>query len=173
MSKSLNRRQFNQLSMAALGGVVAGAAAGCGGGDTATTPPAQPAPTGGSEAAGGGEETTDAGGEPAAAEHDVAFLMEEPHVCRGLNTCMNKGASGENACAGQGSCATAEAHTCHYENACKGQGGCGDYPGQNSCKGTGSCGVPLEDSSWEKARKAFEDAMKEAGKDVGAAPAKA
>ncbi|MFV1996134.1 MAG: hypothetical protein ACC661_11920, partial [Verrucomicrobiales bacterium] len=29
-------------------------------------------------------------------------LLNEPHVCRGLNTCKGKGQGGENTCAGQG-----------------------------------------------------------------------
>ena len=70
-------------------------------------------------------------------------LLSDPHVCRGLNTCKGKGAGKTNACAGQGTCATAEKHTCHGDNACKGQGGCGAHPGENACKGKGSCNVPL------------------------------
>jgi len=30
-------------------------------------------------------------------------LLEEPHVCRGLNICKDKGKGGKNECAGQGS----------------------------------------------------------------------
>jgi hypothetical protein len=85
------------------------------------------------------------------------------------HTCANhKG--GTNACAGQGSCHLAAAHTCHYENECRGQGGCGENPGQNECKQKGNCAVPLGDSAWEKARAAFEKAMTEAGKKFGDAP---
>lgn len=99
-------------------------------------------------------------------------LLEEPHVCRGLNTCKGKGGGGKNACAGQGQCATADAHSCGGQNACKGQGGCGAKPGENACKGMGSCSVPLHEGAWEKARKHFEAAMKKAGKKVGPAPKK-
>lgn len=169
----LSRRDFNRLSAAAFGGVVAGSLAGCGDGDGGDADG-----TGGGDGAaatGAGDappQTTDpTAGETPAAEHDVAFLMEEPHVCRGLNTCENKGASGENACAGQGTCATATAHTCHYQNECKGQGGCGDFPGQNACSEKGECGVPLSSGAWEKARAAFEAAMADADNAVGAAPA--
>ncbi len=105
-------------------------------------------------------------------KHNPELLTEEPHVCRGLNTCKSKGKGGENACAGQGKCATAEAHSCKGENACKGQGGCGQYPGQNTCKGEGECAVPLKDTVWKRARKAFEEQMAKAGKKVGEAPAK-
>lgn len=102
-------------------------------------------------------------------------LLEEPHVCRGLNTCKGKGGcgatKGKNDCAGQGTCATVAKHSCKGENDCKGQGGCGATPGENSCKGKGGCGVPMEGKMWQKARSNFEKAMKKAGKKVGPAPA--
>ena len=99
-------------------------------------------------------------------------LLEEPHVCRGLNTCKNKDKDKENACAGQGDCHTVEAHTCKGENDCRGQGGCGESPGENECKGMGECAVPLKDEVWKKARKRFEELMKKEGKEVGPAPDK-
>jgi len=99
-------------------------------------------------------------------------LMSEPHVCRGLNTCKGNGAGSGNDCAGLGNCATAEKHACRTHNECKGQGGCGENPGENSCKSKGACGVPLSDKAWTKARKSFEGAMQNAGKKIGAAPAK-
>jgi hypothetical protein len=105
-------------------------------------------------------------------KHDGALLLQDKHVCRGLNTCKGKGKGGDNSCAGVGKCAATEAHSCKGDNACKGQGGCGEYPGQNSCKGTGDCGVPLEEKTWKKARKAFEAQMKKAGKTFGEAPKK-
>lgn len=97
-------------------------------------------------------------------------LLSEPHVCRGLNTCKNKGKSGENACAGQGTCATAKAHTCAGDNECRGQGGCGQHPGENECKGMGKCEVPLKPKKWPMARKRFEELMRKEGKKVGPAP---
>jgi len=106
-------------------------------------------------------------------KHDPALLLQDKHVCRGLNTCKGKGKKGDNSCAGMGNCALAEAHSCKGDNACKGQGGCGDFAGQNSCKGTGSCEVPLKDKTWKKARKAFEAQMKKASKTFGDAPKKA
>jgi hypothetical protein len=90
-----------------------------------------------------------------------------------LNTCKNKGggkSKGENACAGQGTCATVDAHICHGNNACRGQGGCADIPGENECKGQGKCAVPLDEDIWKKARSRFEEVMKQAGKEVGPAP---
>lgn len=151
--------------MAALSGMAAGAVSGCnqGGGDA-------PAPSGSSDAPATPESKP--AGDEATAKVDPSLMLEEPHVCRGLNTCKGKGASGDNACAGQGTCATAEKHTCHYENACKGQGGCGSTAGRNSCKGKGECAVPLSDGAWTKAREIFEQLMKDQGKEVGAAPAK-
>lgn len=99
-------------------------------------------------------------------------FLEEPHICRGLNTCKNLGQDKKNACAGQGVCATAKAHDCSAENDCRGQGGCGEKPGQNACKSKGECAVPLKDASWKKARARFEEVMKKAGKKVGPAPKK-
>ena len=147
MEKSdLNRRDFQRLSMAALGGLVVGA---------------------------GMQPTTSA-----AADDKPKSLLDEPHVCRGLNACKGKGGCGgtakKNACAGQGGCATAEKHDCGGSNACKGQGGCGATPGENACKGKGACAVPIiHDAAWEKVRARFEEAMKKAGKKYGPAPKKA
>ena len=43
------------------------------------------------------------------AADEAKSLLEEPHTCRGLNTCKGKGGcgatKGKNACAGQGGCA--------------------------------------------------------------------
>ena len=99
-------------------------------------------------------------------------LLQEPHVCRGLNTCKGKGKGGKNDCAGMGDCATAKAHTCGGDNACRGLGGCGETPGENKCKGMGDCHVPLTDKAWAKARKRFEEVMTKEGKKVGPAPEK-
>lgn len=166
----LNRRQFNQLATAAFGGIVAGSIAGCG--DKKKDGDKKGDDKKGGDKKGGDGSGTKGNGETDT--HNAALLLEEPHVCRGLNTCKGKGkCMGEkNACAGQGNCATAKAHSCHKENDCKGQGGCGDYPGQNTCKGKGECGVPLSDKAWTTARKAFEEQMKKAGKMFGDAPAK-
>jgi hypothetical protein len=98
-------------------------------------------------------------------------LLSDKHVCRGLNTCKNKG-KGKNACAGQGNCATAKAHTCAGDNECRGQGGCGTNPGENECKGKGKCHVPLKDAAWAKARKRFEQLMKADKQKFGNAPKK-
>ena len=95
----------------------------------------------------------------------------ELHVCRGLNTCKGKGKGGDNACAGQGACATIAAHDCAGHNACKGQGGCGSSVAENACKGQGGCAVPLMTSAWDTARKRLEERMKKEGKTLGAAPA--
>lgn len=98
-------------------------------------------------------------------------LLTDKHVCRGLNTCKQKGADKKNSCAGTGSCAVAAAHTCGGGNECKGQGGCGQHPGENQCKGQGECNVPLQPAVWKKARKRFEELMKADGKKFGKAPA--
>lgn len=160
-----NRRDFNRLTVAAFGGLVAGTVIGCGGGD-------KPAETGGGGGGGGGSTGAETGGGAEAAKDvDSALLLEEPHVCRGLNTCKGKGKGEANECAGQGACATAEAHECATLNACKGQGGCGEHPGQNACKGKGKCGVPMTmKDKWQKARDKFVELMKEKGKEVGDPP---
>ena len=84
------------------------------------------------------------------------LMSQEPHICRGLNTCKGKGKGGENACAGAGECASAPAHTCAGSNDCAGLGGCNakiDAPGENKCKGMGGCHVPIKSKKiWAKAR---------------------
>jgi hypothetical protein len=151
----LNRRDVNRLALAALGGLLSGAIAGC------TAKPA-----------GGGK--PQAGNAPSAgAEEKASLLLNDPHVCRGINTCKNKGKKGtSNDCAGQAQCATLAAHDCNGMNDCKGQGGCGQHPGENDCKGKGGCAVPLSDKTWPKARKRFEELMAKAGKKFGDAPPK-
>src|SRR5438477_5198278 len=104
-----NRREFTKLAAAAVGGILAGAA----------------------EAAADDQKDEKKDGKKNP-------LLYEPHVCRGLNTCKTKGKGGQNACAGQGQCATVKAHTCSGDNACRGQGGCGAKPGENACKGQGA-----------------------------------
>jgi hypothetical protein len=158
-SENLKRRDFHKLTMAALGGLLAGGCAGSGG----DSPEDAKADAG------------DQNGQAAAAPQlnvDPAMLVAEPHVCRGLNTCETKGMGGKNACAGQSACASVAAHACNGMNACKGQGGCGGYPGQNTCETKGHCAVPLGDETWKIARKQFEHLMGEMKKPVGAAPAK-
>lgn len=148
----LNRRDFSKLSVAAFGGMMAGSMVGCG----AKTEQAAPAAAGGAEAG----------------ATEITGTIVEAHVCRGLNSCQGKGGSSDNACAGQGACATTAAHSCHAENECKGLGGCGESVAANECKGKGECAVPLGEEAWAKARAAFEKKMSDAGKTVGAAPAK-
>lgn len=155
----LDRRDFHKLTLAALGGMMAGTTIGCGGNPppgnaTPTTPEtATPAVTG----------LTD----------EEKLIIDEPHVCRGLNSCKGLGRGKDNDCAGLGTCASMADASCGGNNACKGQGGCGDLPGMNSCEGKGACHIPLMDHAWDKARSVFETAMKKSGKKFGAAPAKA
>ena len=145
MDKQLNRRDFERLSAAALGGLLAGA---------------------------GMSRVALAADEAPKKDPKKNPLLGEPHICRGLNVCKGLGASKENACAGQGACATAKAHTCHADNECRGQGGCGAKPGENACKGKGECGVPLGDKAWKKARAKFEELLTKEKKPFGKAPAK-
>lgn len=156
----LNRRDFHRLTMAAVGGILAGCT------EDSPKPPTAPA-AGGATLSG----AADAAAAPASANFELAAVGVEKHVCRGLNACNNQGASGENACAGQGTCATVEHHACGGHNACKGQGGCGSTAVQNECAGKGGCHVPLMDDAWTQARRIFEAKLKQQGKPVGAAPA--
>jgi hypothetical protein len=162
---SLDRREFHKITLAALSGLAAGAA-GC------EAKKQQPQSTTGTDvnpqmmSVPGGSTTPAV---PTAGEGTEVAL----HTCRGLNACKGQGAGKDNSCAGQGTCATVKAHDCAAMNECKGQGGCGENPAANECKGKGGCHVPLMDDAWTKARAAFEAKMKEAGKEVGAAPAKA
>ncbi len=161
----LTRRDFTKLTMAAFGGVVAGSAIGCGKDDATTTT------TTDTGTAATTDDTGAAGTTPAEGEGAVAGVAK--HACRGLNSCKNQGASGENACAGQGTCATVM-HECAGQNDCKYLGGCGSDPAANECKGMGSCAVPIKkDVIWEEARKAFEARMKAQNKEFGEAPAAA
>ncbi len=134
IDKNLNRRDLCRLAFAALGGITAGAMAGCGG-----SPSSAPAST---------AKAPDKQSQSAEATN---FLLDDLHICRGINTCKNKGKKGTtNECAGQAHCATVSAHDCSGMNDCKGQGGCGEHPGDNACKGKGGCEVPLSDKTWPK-----------------------
>jgi len=174
--EELTRRDFSRLTGAAMGGLLTGTAIGCSGGDEKKTGEKKTAQAKDTDAAkngsdGEGKKDDAQKKDSSATDGDQPNpLLSEPHVCRGLNTCKSKGAGGENACAGQGTCATAEHHECHTQNACKGQGGCGEKPGQNACKGKGECAVPLGEDAWKKARAKFEELMKAADKPVGAPP---
>lgn len=140
--QKFSRRNFSVLTGAALGGLAAGAAG-------------------------------QASAQQAAKKElsvDPALLASEPHACRGLNTCNGKGHGGDNACGGQGACASVAKHECKGVNDCKGQGGCGGYPAQNTCKGKGHCAVPLMKDASKLARKQFEQIMADMGQKVGSPP---
>lgn len=157
----MDRREFHQLTVAALGGVIAGTTIGCN--PAPTVPPAKTvaAPT---------STTPDTVAQVTLTPEMEALIMDEPHTCRGLNSCKGKGRSQDNDCAGQGTCASVADAVCGGHNQCKGQGGCGETPGMNACMGKGGCHIPLMASAWETARAAFETAMKKNGKDFGKAP---
>ena len=147
---TLNRRDLNRLALAALGGLASGVLAGCG-----SNPEKDKTPV----------EELGPGGTPR--------LLQDPHICRGINTCKNKGKQGTtNDCAGQGHCATAKAIGCNGTNDCKGLGGCGEHPGENACKQKGACQVPLKPKTWKIARARFEELMKKTypDKKIGDAP---
>src|SRR5260370_32123017 len=104
---TLNRRDVIHLGVAAMGGLLAGTLAGC-----------TSKPTGGGK--------PDAGKMPSAGAEKTSLLLNDPHVCRGINTCKNKGKKGTtNECAGQPSCATVASHDCHGMKNSKGHGGLG------------------------------------------------
>lgn len=145
----LERRDFHKLTLAAFGGVLAGTLPGCDSGNAPKTGSTPPKSTGDGKT--------------------VAAAPQDKHLCHGLNSCKDKGASGKNDCAGQGTCATIT-HACAQANECKGQGGCGNDPGENTCKGQGSCTVPLMDDAWKKVRGRLEADLKKAGKTAGPDP---
>jgi len=158
----MDRREFHQLTFAALSGVIAGAAVGCNNGGTGTpAKPLTPLPV-----------VTTPPAQVSLSEAAEILILDEPHTCRGLNSCKETGRSKDNACAGQGTCASVADSTCGGHNDCKGQGGCGTDPGMNDCKGKGGCHIPLMESAWDTARAAFETAMKKHGKEFGQPPAK-
>ena len=139
--QDFNRRDFHKLTVAAFGGMVAGSIAGCSPAPTGAPKPGTPAGT------------TQSKGSPTSKDEKVAEndWLGKTHVCRGLNACKNQGKSGQNECAGQGTCATAKAHSCHAANDCKFQGGCGETAGRNACKSMGECAVPLPKLTWNSA----------------------
>lgn len=148
---NVNRRDFNKLTVAAMGGLMAGSFAGCGGDKTDKT-----------EKTGKTDENAEGNGE--GKKDDVLAAWTSKHVCRGLNACKGQGADKMNECAGKGTCATVEHHTCHYKNSCKNLGGCGETVASNECKGKGECGVPLSETTYETAYKKFKADMEKAGK---------
>lgn len=107
MTTPLDRRQFHQLSAAALAGLIAGAAQGCGGSS-------EPAANG---VAAAGEKhlcrgLNDCKGQGKSGMND----------CRGQGTCATypeQACATQNACKGQGGCGENPGL-----NDCKGQGGC-------------------------------------------------
>jgi hypothetical protein len=141
----MDRRDFNKLTTAALGGLAAGTLLGCKKG----APVYMPAPGSG----------------------DTTLAKAEVHLCRGLNDCKGLGKDGKNACRGQGLCATVN-HSCAGQNDCKGLGGCGGKEGVNDCKGKGGCSVPLMEAPWETLRKKKETEWTEKKLEIGAAPEK-
>lgn len=184
----VSRRNAVGLAAAVVGGLVAGAAlprltggrssSGKGESDGSASAGEETTASAGDAVSGEGDPIDIAGNadlqqiDADAAEGVVPTeLLREPHTCCGLNTCAGLGKSGDNACAGQGTCASAETHVCQGLNSCKGQGGRGEYPGQNSCDGKGACAVPLQKKQWQLARKRFEELMEIAGRPVGGPPA--
>jgi hypothetical protein len=140
-----NRREFSKWAAAAVGGLLAGL----------------------------GASRAVAADEPKMKDPKKPLLLQEPHICRGLNpTCKGEVKGKKNDCAGQAYGPTVKEHKCKGMNDCAGLGGCGEHPGENKCKEMGECAVPLSDKAWEKARKNFEAAMKKAGKKFGDAPKK-
>ncbi|MGO9913545.1 MAG: hypothetical protein ACLQIB_02355 [Isosphaeraceae bacterium] len=155
------RRDFHRLALAAFSGLLA----------AATT-----------------TEAADEGSKRAEKPKDTSNpLLHEPHVCKALNTCKNKGGDGMggvgmNDCAGQGNCYTAPKHVCHGKNDCRGLGACDTgtwpdyqpgYPGENTCKAMGGCQVPMlpgKEKMWRQARRRFEALRADAGKRLGPPP---
>lgn len=173
MQSAFDRRDFTRLAAAAFGGIAVGAPT-----LAVAQPPApvDPPPGSGDELpdatgpspqpdSSNGDDKKPAGGEKAKDKKGDKKEDEKPqeiHLCRGLNSCKDKGASGENKCAGQGTCATTlfAPHECATGNACRGQGGCGKFAGRNQCAGYGDGAVPLTEEDWPRLRREFEARMK-------------
>jgi hypothetical protein len=154
-AREQSRRDFNRLTLAAVGGLIAGL------GQSESL-----------QAAEKKKSSTNNNKKPPAPKKEI-------HVCRGLNSCKGQGIDWDfdgdgkldtNACAGQGACATAKHVSCNGENDCKGQGGCGNTAGDNACRGQGKCHVPLTTDAWKKARARFEARMKKENQPIGDAP---
>jgi hypothetical protein len=141
----LDRRTFNKLTAAALGGMMTGAVAGC---DFDVA------------------ENADATGDTAE-KHLCKGLneckgqgAEGKNDCRGMGACAtyeHHACGGKNACKGQGGCGQEVG-----ANECKGEGGC-EVPLMDS---------PLEGSAWETMRKRMEEKWNKAELEFGDAPAK-
>jgi hypothetical protein len=151
-----SRRDFNRLTLAAVGGLIAG--------------------LGQSEQKALADDKKKTS---SSKNKKPTAPTKEIHVCRGLNSCKGQGVDWDfdgdgkletNACAGGGACATAKHVSCNGENDCKGQGGCGNTAGDNACKGQGKCHVPLTTDAWKKARARFEARMKKENKLFSDAP---
>lgn len=121
---NIQRRDFNKMLLAAVGGIVTGATVGCGSSEK--------------------KETSNSGGD--------AHVCKGKNACKGKGGCGVEGkhdCAGKNSCKGTGGCASKAArHECKGKNACKSMGGCksgdGGCAGKNSCKGNGGCKVPLK-----------------------------
>lgn len=119
----MDRRDFNKMVVAAMGGIMAGAAiGGCSTGDK----------------------------KEASTQEMEKHACKGRNSCKGNGGCKTatNECKGKNACKGQGGCATVAHHDCAGKNACKGLGGCGSgdggCAGHNSCKGHGGCAVPIK-----------------------------
>lgn len=193
--KSLDRRDFSRLSLAAFGGAVTGATAlaqnrprPIAPPKPVVPPPTTPKPPATKPEAAADPRTTDAkNADPKTADAKSADAKakeaadakkkedkkpKEIHICRGLNTCKEKGKSGTNKCAGRGDCATTPGapHECATGNLCKGQGGCGPTAGKNQCNGLGDGSVPILEEEWPRLRAEFEARMKRLKRPFGPAP---
>lgn len=97
-----NRRDFDKLALAALGGLLAGGVAGCGGGGGAAAAAEIHACRGLNECKGQGQ----GGGNACAGQG--ACATAKPHACGGENDCKHQGGCGEkpgfNDCKGKGGC---------------------------------------------------------------------
>jgi hypothetical protein len=180
----VDRRDFSRLSLAVMGGLVAGSKAlGQEPPPIAdpVAPPLKPVVPPKNDRPTSDDDEKPADADATKSEQDKAAAAKrkkdeekpkEIHICRGLNTCKGKGASGENNCAGQGTCATTPAapHECTTCNACRNQGGCGELAGKNQCAGYGEGAVPILEEEWPRLRKEFEYKMTRLKRKIGKAP---
>jgi hypothetical protein len=183
----LPRRDFHQLALSAMAGVMAGLATPQASAQPIPQPLSQQVPPAAPQPQPVQRLPRRAAGKTKPKDESNPLLFE-PHVCRGLNTCKGLGVDQQNACAGRGSCATAPHHECAGHNDCRGLGACNqgdpnmgqepDSPGENTCKGHGGCQVPLKIATdakhrqlWDHARLRFKALMKDVhGIDIGKPP---
>ena len=130
----------------------------------------EPAGAGGPRRAGGRPATrlrplrSPTGGSPAAkgmGDDNLPLLLHDPHVCRGINTCKDKGKVGTtNECAGQGHCPRSTPTPARARTTARATAAATTTPARTSAAAR-ALHVPLSvpKFTWHKARIRFEELM--------------